>query len=63
MKLALLATMFAFAGSLAGFGLTSGAAGGPAAPVAASPPAAPPMEEVVVRGAGRDCPKAEAEKA
>ena len=61
MKVALLATMLAFGGSLAGFGLTAGVVGGPESPGAASPPA--PTEHVVVRGNGPDCPKAVAEKA
>ena len=56
MKLALLATLLTFAGSLAGFGLTTGA-DGPAAPVASSQrPAA--AEDLVVRGRDHDCPKA-----
>jgi hypothetical protein len=62
MKLALLATLLTFGGSVAGFGLTSGIAGGPEAPVAGSPPASS-TEHVVVRGKDRDCPKAVAEKA
>jgi hypothetical protein len=61
MKVALLATLIAFGGSLAGFGLTSGAAGGPASPVAASPPSVQ-TEDVIVRGKDRDCPKAVTEK-
>ena len=61
MKLALFATLLAFGGSLAGFGLTA-ATGGPDAPVAASPPTTP-TEHVVVRSTGPDCPKAVAEKA
>jgi hypothetical protein len=62
MKIALLATLFAFGGSIAGYGITSAATGGPDAPLTASPPSAP-TEEVVVRGNGPDCPKAVAEKA
>jgi hypothetical protein len=61
MKIALLATMLAFGGSLAGFGITA-ATGGPDAPVAASSPTVS-TEDVVVRGNGPDCPKAVAEKA
>ena len=63
MKHALLATVAAFGGSLAGFGHVSGAAFGPDAPVAASPPPAAQTEDVIVRGKDRDCPKAVAEKA
>lgn len=61
MKIALLATMLAFVGSLAGFGITA-ATGGPDAPVAASPPSAH-AEDVIVRGKGPDCPRAVTEKA
>lgn len=61
MKIALLATMLAFGGSLAGFGITA-ATGGPDAPVVASPPSAQ-SEHVIVRGKDPDCPKAVAEKA
>jgi hypothetical protein len=56
MKAALLATTLTFAGSIAGFGLTAAGAG-PAGPRAdAGPPAT--SEQIVVRGAARDCPKA-----
>ena len=52
MKLALLATMVTFAGSIAGFQAVS--AGSPPPEVAASPAA---VESVVVQGSGdRDCP-------
>jgi hypothetical protein len=57
MKLALLATLLGFGGSLAGFGLVSGTAGS-AAPVALDARPAQ-TEDVVVRGKHPDCPKAE----
>jgi hypothetical protein len=57
MKLALLATLLTFGGSLAGFGLTAGAGGSPA-PVASSPHQAA-SEDIVLRGKDRDCPKAQ----
>ena len=60
MKLALLATLLTFAGSLAGFGLTTG--GGSTAPVVAGLPASS-TDDVVVRADDHDCPKAETEKA
>ena len=59
MKVALLATLITFGGSIAGFGLTSGVSGAPSTDRAATPPA---MEDVVVRGTDRDCPKATAER-
>ena len=65
MKLALLASLLTFAGSLAGFGLAS--ATGPATPVVAGPPAA--SEQVVVGPAAddaardRDCPKPDGDRA
>ncbi len=58
MKLALLATLLGFGGSLAGFGLVSGTAGS-AAPVAADVRSAAATEDVVVRGKHHDCPRAE----
>ncbi len=58
MKLALLATLLTFGGSIAGFGI---ATGGSPAPVAASPPSAE-TEHLVVRGQDRDCPKAEVDR-
>jgi hypothetical protein len=61
MKVALLATLLTFGGSLAGFGLTAGSSDAPSPGMAAGPPAAL-MDDVVVRGEDRDCPKAEAEK-
>ena len=60
MKLALLATLITFGGSLAGFGLTSGVSGAPATDRAAAPAAS---EDVVVRGDDRACPRAKAERA
>ena len=56
MKVALLATLITFGGSIAGFGLTTGVSGAPSTDRAAAPPA---MEDVVVRGTDRDCPRAE----
>jgi hypothetical protein len=58
MKLALLATLLAFGGSIAGFGLTAGA-DAPDPRTTASPPSAE-SEQIVVRGTDRDCPKAQA---
>ena len=61
MKLALLATIVAFGGSIAGFGITAGVSSDDRRPEMS---AGPPMEDVVVRGTDRDCPKAvAAEKA
>lgn len=57
MKLALIATLLTFAGSLTGFAFAT-AAGAPAT-VAKSPPAA---AVEVVDVAARDCPKPEAER-
>lgn len=61
MKVALLATLVAFGGSIAGFGLTAGVSGAPSSDRAAAP--AVVMEDVVVRGDDRDCPEAKAERA
>ena len=66
MKLALLATLLAFGGSLAGFGIASGTAG-PETRVTAAPPTS--SEHVIVSPAAedsardRDCPKDDAESA
>jgi hypothetical protein len=59
MKVALLATLVAFGGSIAGFGLTSGVSGAPSPDRAAAPAV---TEDVIVRGHDRDCPKAKAER-
>ena len=67
MKLALFATLLAFGGSLAGFGVVSGSAG-TATRVTAGPPTS--TEHVIVGPAAddaarrdRDCPKDETESA
>lgn len=57
MKLALVATLITFAGSLAGFGLASSAGGPPA--VARSAPTSSPVEVVAV--SREDCPGRDAE--
>ena len=61
MKVALVASLLAFGGSIAGFGLASGVSGAPSPDRAAAP--AVVMEDVVVRGDDRDCPRAKAERA
>ena len=58
MKIALLATMLAFGGSLAGFGLSAGVSSDPPATDQAAAPRKAVMQDVVVRGKDRDCPKA-----
>ncbi len=65
MKVALLATLVAFGGSLAGFGLTTRTSDAPSPEVAGSPPTGRtvPTEDVVVRGKDRDCPAAKVEQA
>ena len=55
MKIALLATLVAFGGSIAGFGITTGVSSDDRR---SEMSAGPPMEDVVVRGKDRDCPKA-----
>ena len=58
MKLALLATMLAFGGSLAGFGLTAGVSPDAPATDRAAAPREAVLQDVVVRGKDPDCPKA-----